>query len=175
MKIPKENFDSEKFADFMQGEASKYLPESMSELDKKFILDTFRKFTLRLANVLSQDMSLNLNSYDKIVARAKHILAWFFKTSVTLVEVDFPIECRYGFMLDIGYVAFDVSKDVNAVNEVSDEQINATVEYHVMNQIKKMLTELQLNRIITDKMRENFLNHPYMDKSQKNIDFAIYG
>ena len=78
-------------------------------------------------------------------------------------------------MLDIGFVAFDVSKDVNAVDKISDEQINATVEYHVMNQIKKLLAELQLSGIITDKMREDFLNHPYMDKSQKNIDFAIYG
>lgn len=175
MKIVKEDFDSEKFAEFAQSEARKFLPEGMSELDKNFILDIFKDFAQRSADVLSQDMSLNLDSYEKIVARAKHILEWIFKTSVALVEADLPIECRHGFMLDIGYVAFDVSKDVNAVDEISDEQINATVEYHVMNQIKKMLAELQLSGIITDKMREDFLNHPYMDKSQKNIDFAIYG
>lgn len=175
MKIVRENFDSEKFAEFAQGEARKFLPEGMSELDKNFILDIFKDFAQRSADVLSQDMSLNLDSYEKIVARAKHILEWIFKTSVALVEADLPIECRHGFMLDIGYVAFDVSKDVNAVDEISDEQINATVEYHVINKIKKMLAELQLSGIITDKMREDFLNHPYMDKSQKNIDFAIYG
>lgn len=175
MKIVKEDFDSEKFAEFAQGEARKFLPEGMSELDKNFILDIFKDFAQRSADVLSQDMSLNLDSYEKIVARAKHILEWIFKTSVALVEADLPIECRHGFMLDIGYVAFDVSKDVNAVDEISDEQINATVEYHVINKIKKMLAELQLSGIITDKMREDFLNHPYMDKSQKNIDFAIYG
>ena len=175
MKIVKEDFDSEKFAEFAQSEARKFLPEGMSELNKNFILDTFKDFAQRSANVLSQDMSLNLDCYEKIVARAKHILEWIFKTSVVLVEADLPIECRHGFMLDIGFVAFDVSKDVNAVDKISDEQINETVEYHVMNQIKKLLAELQLSGIITDKMREDFLNHPYMDKSQKNIDFAIYG
>ena len=61
------------------------------------------------------------------------------------------------------------------LNDASEEQIKATVEYHVINKIKKMLAELQLSGIITDKMREDFLKHPYMDKSQKNIDFAIYG
>ncbi len=175
MKIVKEDFDSEKFAEFAQSEARKFLPEGMSDLDKKFILDTFKDFAQRSANVLSQDISLNIDSYDKIVARAKHILEWIFKTSVALVEADLPIECRHGFMLDIGFVSFDVSKDMNTLNDVSEEQIKATVEYHVINKIKKMLAELQLSGIITEKMREDFLNHPYMDKSQKNIDFAIYG
>ena len=39
MKIVKEDFDSEKFAEFAQSEARKFLPEGMSELDKNFILD----------------------------------------------------------------------------------------------------------------------------------------
>ena len=175
MKIVKEDFDSEKFAEYAQSEAKKYLPERMRDLDKKFILDTFKNFALRSANVLSQDMSLNIDSYEKIVARAKYILEWIFKTSVALVETDCPIECRHGFMLDVGFVAFEVTKDMNTLNDASEEQIKATVEYHVINKIKKMLAELQLSGIITDKMREDFLNHPYMDKSQKNIDFAIYG
>ena len=46
MKIVREDFDSEKFAEFAQSEAMKYLPESMRDLDKKFILDTFNVFIL---------------------------------------------------------------------------------------------------------------------------------
>ncbi len=174
MKIVND-FDCENFADYARGEAEKYLPADMKESDKTFILDMFRGFALRSGMVLSQDMSLKLGSEKQIIERARHILEWVFKAAVALVESGIPDVCRHGFMLDVGYVAFEVTKEINNLEGISDEQVDATVEYHVMNKIKKMLAELQLARVITPGMKDAFLNHEYIDKSKKNIEFAIYG
>lgn len=175
MEIMNKRFNSEDFADYAKREAEKYLPHDMNEADKEFILTTFRESALRTGNVLSQDASLNLDNEQKIFARAKHILEWIFKISVALTESKIPVECRHGIMLDIGYITFEISKDLDELSDVTEEQINSTIEYQVMSKVKTMLSELQFNGLITEHDKEVFFKHPYILKSNKNIEFAIYG
>lgn len=169
------SFDCKKFADYAQNEAKKYLPDRISEDDKNFILDTFWNSAFKTVLVLSEDKSLKVDSEEKINIFAKYILEWVFKTAVTIVEANIPAECRHGFMLDIGYVAFDIAKDVSNIESITNEQMSLTIEYHVINKVKTILAELQQNGVINERTKTDFLNHPYIDKSKKNIQFAIYG
>ena len=58
---------------------------------------------------------------------------------------------------------------------ISDEQIASTIEYHIIEKIKILLSKLKANMIINNTQVEKFLQHPYIEKSDKNIHFAIYG
>lgn len=175
MEVSNDSFNSENFADYAKSEAEKYLPYNMKISDKEFILKMFRESALRTGNVLSQDQSLNLENKQEIFIRAKYILEWVFKVAVALAESNIPIECRRGFILDIGFITFEVSRTLDCIPDITDEQMNSTIEYQVMCKVKSILAELQHNGIIGEQDKENFLNHPYMDKSCKNIEFAIYG
>lgn len=174
MKLVRKNFDYEYFANYAVNEAKKYLPQSMSEEDKNSILKSFEESALKTGKVLSGDKSLNLDDEKKIKTMARCILEWIFKALVAFQESGIPLECRHGFMLDVGFVAFDIANTMNTMLNISDTQIKQTIEYHVINKIQKLLTEFQLSGIITKEIKEKFLNHPYIDKSNQRIQFAIY-
>lgn len=175
MEVTKNNFDCEEFASYAVKEAKKFLPEKMSTEDKNFIIESFKNSAYKTGKVLSEDKSLEMNSEDKIKKSARYILEWSFKTMVALIETELPFECRHGFILDIGYAAFEVLNDIYVIPNISDEQIASTIEYHIIEKIKILLSQLQANMIINNTQVEKFLQHPYIEKSDKNVHFAIYG
>lgn len=175
MEVVRNEFDYNAYADYAQNEARKYLPQDMSEEDKNSVLQVLRESAFRTAKVLWEDKSLELDSTDKVHTFSRYILEWIFKATVAFYEVGVPIECRLGFILDVGYVSFDIAKDIKSIPDISSDQIRQTIEYHVINKIKKNLTELQLSGVITKEIKDKYLQHPYIDKSNRSIQFAIYG
>ena len=171
----KNNFDYEQFAEFAKREAEKFLPEGMGSERREFVLDSFSQFALKTGKVLSLDPSLQLDDDKKIVERSKYILEWIFKVNVALAESPIPQECWKGFVLDIGYVAFEISKDLANSEHVSDVQLKTAIEVQIINKIKSLLQNLYDTQIITSDMMEKFWRHPYIDKTVKNIEFSIYG
>ena len=175
MEITKNNFDCEEFTSYAVEEAKKFLPEKMSTEDKNFIIESFKNSAYKTGKVLSEDKSLEMNSEDKVKKYARYILEWIFKTMVALVETEFPLECRHGFVLDVGYAAFEVLNDIHVIPNISDKQIASTIEYHIIEKVKILLSKLKANMVINNTQVEKFLQHPYIEKSDKNIHFAIYG
>lgn len=165
-------FNYEEFAESVTQEAKKYISDNLSEEDKTFVLEHFNNCALRSGKVLSLDSSLNLSN-DEIVSVANIILEWIFKIAVALVESDIPKEFRHGIILDIGYVAFDITKDVCKIPEITSNQIFNTGEYHVINKLRNILSDLISNGSITEAMRDSLLNHSYINKSEKRIKFAL--
>lgn len=165
-------FNCEEFAQNLTDEASKYLSERLELEDRKFVLEHFHNCALRSARVLSQDKTLALSD-DKIVSTAKIIMEWIFKVAVSLVESDIPTEFRHGIILDTGYVAFDITKDVCNIPEITSNKILNTCEYHVINKLKSMLSSMISRGVITDEIAESLLKHPYISKSEKRIEFAL--
>lgn len=165
-------FDCEAFAEYAVSEAAKHFAEDLTEDDKKFILEHFYDFALRSAKVLSEDKSLELNQ-EKIERIEYIILEWIFKVSIALLKSDIPNEFRHGIMLDIGYTAFDITKTVCNIPDITDNQIFNTGAYHVINKLKSILQSLISEGAITEEMRDNMLNHPYISESEKRIEFAL--
>ena len=165
-------FNCEEFAQQLTDDASKYVAENMTDEDRKFVLEHFYDCALRSARVLSQDKTLEL-SKEEVVSVAYIIMEWIFKVTVALVESDIPKELRHGIILDIGYVAFDITKDVCKIPDVTNNQIFNTGEYHVINKLKNILESMIADKVITEKMRDGLLGHPYISKSEKRIEFAL--
>lgn len=165
-------FDSEEFSMRVTAEAKEHLPENLSDEDKNFVIEHFQICALRSTEALSQDKTLDLSEKD-MLAVVYIVLEWIFKITVALAESGISKEYRHGIILDVGYVALDITKDICQIPEISYNQIFNTSEYHVINKLKSVLEVLISNNTITETIRDRILNHPYISKSEKRIAFAL--
>ena len=168
------DFDNKKFMDYAISEASKFLPEDMNEEKIAYVMENFKGSASRIAGYLTTDDSLNIKNYNEFISRAYFILEWIFKILVALVDSDIPEECRRGFVLDIGYTAYDISINIINLEDITEEQIKSTIEFQVLKKVKELLDNLEKEGLITEEIAKDFWKHPKMDKSIKNILFSLF-
>lgn len=165
-------FNCEEFAEYAHNEAKKYLSDTLTDEAKEFVLTHFKDCTLRSTRVLSLDEALGLDK-DEVVSVAHIILEWIFKVSVALVESEIPSEYRHGIILDIGFTAFDITKDICKIPDITDNQMFSTGEYHVINKLKEILEKLVAEASITESERGSLLKHRYITQSEQRIEFEL--
>ena len=159
--MPIEGFDYKAFAVDLANQAGEILnkeggtnaaPTSLTDAEKKAIIDTVRKFCLMVGDALSKEDKLNFNAQQASII-TQFIGEWTFHKSIDILRANLPIQYRESILQKIAFTIFEIAKQ-GILKQLPQDELIEVVEHHVIKVWKETLNELQEKDAITQSCKQ---------------------
>ncbi len=177
--MPIEGFDYKTFAidlanqamEILQQKNSNAAPEGLTDVDKKTIIDTVRKFCFMSGEALYNDTQLKFNAEQACLV-TQFIGEWTFHKSIDLIKSNVPEKNRDPILQAIAGNIFNTAK-LAIIKNMPQEALISLVEEKVKKIYKDELQKLAKQGVLTQDAYDKAVNTSNLnDMVQKNQDEA---
>ena len=177
--MPIEGFDYKAFANDIAAQAIEILkqpgtnaaPDSLTDKDKKTIIDTVRKFCYMAGEALSNDTQIKLTA-EQASLITQFIGEWTFHKSIDLIKGKIPLQNRDAILQVIAANIFNTAK-LAVIKKMPQDALVNLVEEKVKNVYADELQKLLKKGALSQKQFEIAINTSNLkDMVQKTEDQA---
>ena len=175
--MPIEGFDYKAFAVDLANQAGEILnkeggtnaaPSSLTDAEKKAIVDTVRKFCLMVGDALSKEDKLNFNAQQASII-TQFIGEWTFHKSIDLSNGKIPPQLREPVLQVVAVNIYNTAKLAMIKNMPEDALINL-IEEKVNQVYKDELSKLLKKGVIAQKQFDMAVNSSNLDQMVQKVE-----
>lgn len=175
--MPIEGFDFKAFAIDLANQAGAILnteggsnaaPSSLTDVEKKAIVDIVRKFCLMAGDALNKEDKLNLNAQQASII-TQFIGEWTFHKSIDLSNGKIPQEMREPILQVIAANIYNTAK-LAMIKKMPEDSLIGLIEEKVNHVYKDELAKLVKKGTLTEKQFNLAVNSSNLDEMVQKVE-----